>query len=445
MRPLTITRPKPMIEVLGKPLLHHIIDSLPAAIDELVIVIGYKGDQIRTYFGTVFEGRKVTYIVQEKPLGTGHALHLTKHLFAPGEKFLFMLADDLHSPAAIKRLVDRGVGILVQEHPNPERFGVVEVDEHDRVIGIEEKPAQPRTNLVAIGVYVFDTSFFDYPIPLSPRGEYEYDDPFRIMIKKQDVFVERTDFWHPIGYPQDVEAAQARLSTAPHKLSTPVIILAGGAGTRLGETTVPKALVEVAGKPILEHQLERAYAQGCTDITLALGYKAAEIIAWLKKSPYKDVKCSVEDKPLGTGGALKKATAGLTQPCIVINCDDLADVSYAALVRHAGEHFNVLTGTQVGDAGPFGLLECDEFKKICRFTEKAPEVHSGLVSIGHYYLRPEVVQALPEVCSLEHDLFPRLAAEGKLVLYTHTGNYWFGCGTPETLQQTREYFSKTIL
>src|SRR3989344_8985294 len=97
MRPLTLTKPKPMLEVLDKPLLHWIIDSLPEEITEIILVIGYKGDQIKKYFGNSFGGRKITYIEQKEQLGTAHALKLVKPILKNGERFIFMYADDLHS------------------------------------------------------------------------------------------------------------------------------------------------------------------------------------------------------------------------------------------------------------------------------------------------------------------------------------------------------------
>jgi len=125
MRPLTLTRPKPMVSILGKPLLHHIIDSLPAEITELVIVVGYKAEAIQKYFGANFEGKKIHYAHQERALGNAHALFLCKPYIKKGEKFLAMFADDLHSPAAIAKLIKRDWGLLVAEHPEPRKFGVV--------------------------------------------------------------------------------------------------------------------------------------------------------------------------------------------------------------------------------------------------------------------------------------------------------------------------------
>ncbi len=446
MRPLTLVHAKSMIEVLGKPLLHHVIDTLPREITELIIIIGRKGEQIKKYFGNFFERRKITYIHQPKPLGTGHALHLAKRLIKPGERFLFLFADDLHSGKAIKKLVKKGLGVLVQEHPDPSRFASIETDKYGYIIGFEEKPARPKTNLVPVGVFVFDSSFFDYPMPKSPRGEYEYVDPLRAMAKEKRIVVERTDFWHPIGYPHDIDKAEEILGRGrKKKYDTPVIFLAGGLGTRLpkGKRHLPKVLVDIAGKPMLEHQLEWAKKQGFSDIRLALGYKAEAVIDWLKKRRFNNVKYVVEREPLGTGGGIKLAARGVRVPFIAVNSDNLADFNFASLLRHSGGgKFSVVCGIEVGDVRDYGLIECDEHKRICAFREKNPEARSGIVNTGAYVLRPEDFYGTPKAFSIEKDLFPKLAKRRELVLALHRGNYWFDCGTPERLRTVRSHFAK---
>lgn len=449
MRPLTLTTPKPMIRVLGKPLLHWIIQSLPAAITEIVIVIGYKGEQIKEYFGDRCDGRSIRYVWQEKQLGTGHALHLCRELVAPGERFLFMFADDLHSTEAMEKLIARGIGMLGTEHEDPRRFGVLEVDSQGRVVGIEEKPQQPKSKMVAVGVYMLDSRFFEYPMPLSGRGEYEYAEPLRAMLKDVPVMIERTPFWHPVGQPEDIDALERILHEragggAPTAYATPVIIIAGGRGTRLPreEQDKPKCLVEIAGKPILAWQLEELRRQGFNSIRLALGYKAEMVIDWLTTSGNTQVQYSVEKEPLGTGGGLKLAAQGISVPFIAFNCDDLADVSFAALIRHSCDgQYNVITGKPFSGAYTFDSVICDSDKRVREFKQRSPDIAEAIVNIGHYYLRPDIFEGMPDSFSNEKDLFPRLAKEGKLVLHTHTG-YWLTANNAEQIKGTRDFFAK---
>jgi len=450
MRPLTLVKPKPMIEILGKPLLHHIIDSLPEEITELVIVIGYKKEAITSYFGDQFEGRPVTYRVQEKQLGNAHALMLCRDLLSQGERFLFMFADDLHSPKAIKKLLSYELGTIVQEHPDPSRFGVFVINNKNRVISMEEKPRVPKSNLVATGVYILDTRIFEYTASLHESGEYYMTDQIDQMVREHTFVVERTDFWHPIGYPHDISSAENILrkqhGLAIELQTTPVIILAGGRGTRMpeDEKAKPKVLAEITGQPLLYWQIKEIHSQGFSNITLSLGYKADMIIAWLNANNYKDIKYVIEEKPLGTGGGLKRASLGITEPFLALNADDIANVNLSELIRHGADgKYCVVSGMEIDEVSPYGLMICDEHKKICAYEEKKENItQSGMVNIGHYYLLPHVFDATPDVFSIEKDIFPHLAKAGKLLLHQHTG-YWLPTGTSNQLKRTRKYFKSS--
>jgi NDP-sugar pyrophosphorylase family protein len=283
-----------------------------------------------------------------------------------------------------------------------------------------------------------------------PLGEYFLTDIVTKLLQDQTVVVERTDFWHPVGYPKDIEAAEkilGRSHAAPHEwTNTKVVILAGGKGTRLPkeEQEKPKCMVEVAGKPILEHQLQLLHEQGFKNIHLALGYKSEVVIDWLKKRGYKNVNWVVEKEPLGTGGALKFATKGDHEPFLSFFGDILADFNFRGVIRSSNDGiYRVLAGVDFEDVAGMGVIECDEYKRICSFKEKQAEGVPGLINANASYLHPADFASMPDVFSIEQDLYPKLAREGKLVLYQHTGAYWFDCGTPERLARVREFFSKS--
>jgi len=212
LHPLTLTTPKPMLPLLGKPLLEHIIDDLPEIIDELIIVIGYKGEQIQKHFGTKFKHRSVSYIEQKEQLGTGHAALLAKPFLQEGERFLFMYADDLHHPQSIEKALDFEISMLVKEVEDPRPFGTVITDENGLVMEMEEKPEKPKSNLVNIGIYILDTRIFDFKPPLTKKGEYYLTDMIAEFAQKNPVQTIVTKFWHPIGYPKDLEEAKKILN-----------------------------------------------------------------------------------------------------------------------------------------------------------------------------------------------------------------------------------------
>jgi NDP-sugar pyrophosphorylase family protein len=220
MRPLTDEKPKQLLEVLGRPLLDHIVGVLPSEVTELVIVVGYKKEMIQAYMGLEFMGRKVTYIEQEKPTGTAHALALAKHLLAPGERFVFILADDIYDQASIKLALGHERSLLVAEVSDPSRFGIVIADAENKIVDFEEKPEHPKSNLAATGLFVLDTHIFDYPADPHPiNGEYFLTSSVQKMIKDYPVYIERASMWIPIGYPEDLKKAEEILTARSLSIS----------------------------------------------------------------------------------------------------------------------------------------------------------------------------------------------------------------------------------
>lgn len=212
MRPLTLTKPKPMLEVAGKPILHHIIDSLPREVNELVLVVGYLKDRIKNYFGNAFGRFNIHYVEQNEKLGNGHALFLCKDVLQ-NERFLVLFADDLQSPEALQNLLNHQLAIMVKGVEDPRRFGVVQTDTNNHVTRIIEKPENPPTNLAATGVYVLDSRIFSYPLIQHPNGEHYLTDVVTQMVKDYPMKAVTTSFWVPIGYPEDLKKAEEILQS----------------------------------------------------------------------------------------------------------------------------------------------------------------------------------------------------------------------------------------
>ncbi len=200
--PLTLTRPKPLLPVMGAPLLSHQLRALKGIADEAVIVIGYLGDMIREQFGETFEGISIRYIEQREQRGTGHAvLQAVPVITGP---FLALNGDDLYDPEDLKRLALHPGLALAREVEHPERFGVFEIDGNDRVLCLEEKPERPRSNLANIGAYSLDPDIFELlqEVTPSPRGEIEVTDALQRMAEAQDLqVVHARGYYLTIGYP----------------------------------------------------------------------------------------------------------------------------------------------------------------------------------------------------------------------------------------------------
>ncbi len=209
LKPLTDEKPKPLVEVCGTPLLDHIVTALPSAVKELIIVIGYRGDMIKTHCGDEFHGKKVTYVEQTDINGPAKALWLCKELIKG--RFLFMFADDIHGKDDLARAVSYSRSILATTSDNPERFGVIVRNPDGTISDMVEKPDSPSSNLVATGPMVLDQNIFEFP-PENPIND-EFFMPEIIMRYKEKypVAVVEENMWLAIGYPEDVERAEKKL------------------------------------------------------------------------------------------------------------------------------------------------------------------------------------------------------------------------------------------
>ncbi len=211
MRPLTDHTPKPLIQVCGKPLLQHVVEALPAEVDELVLVVGYLQEQIRAHCGSEYEGRKVTYVEQQNFAGgTGDALLCAKDVLQG--KFLFMYADDIHGADALQEAITKDYAILATHSDTPEHFGVLLQNEDGTLQGIIEKPKDPPSHFINIGGFVLDTHIFEYSVSVSEEhGELLVTDMFTQFAQDYPVEIVQQDLWIPVGRPEDIQKAEQQL------------------------------------------------------------------------------------------------------------------------------------------------------------------------------------------------------------------------------------------
>ncbi len=208
MRPLTLTCPKPLVLVAGKPIIEHVVSALPEEIDEIIIVVKYLQEQIRAYCGDIFCGKRVTYVEQGDTKGTAGALSYARP-FIEG-RFLITFADDLLAKKDLEELIKHEYSTLVTIHDHPENFGVVSLNQDGTLRTIIEKPEHPETNLISTGVSVLSPKIFDYE-PEEKRGELFMTGMITGLAKEFPVAVVEASFWQPVGSPQDIPKAEAAL------------------------------------------------------------------------------------------------------------------------------------------------------------------------------------------------------------------------------------------
>ena len=228
-------------------------------------------------------------------------------------------------------------------------------------------------------------------------------------------------------------------------------ILAGGLGTRLQPLTnaAPKVMLPVAGRPFLEILVGHLARAGVADIVLCVGYRAEAIRAHFGDGARWGVHLaySVETRPLGTGGALRRAASGIGQTFLVLNGDSFVSLDIAALAHAHRERLLVAPaclGTivlaRVEEAQDFGAVAVDGAGWVARFEEKTARRGGGVVNGGVYLLEPQLLDLIPPEAptSLELDVFPRVA--GRLAGF-HVDAPLYDIGTPERLAEAERVLS----
>jgi glucose-1-phosphate thymidylyltransferase len=184
LRPLTQVTNKHLLPIYDKPLIYYPLEAMArAGVEEVLLTTNpeHAGHFLQLLGSGREFGLRLTIELQEGANGLADAVGLAEH-FARGSKVLVLLGDNIFTHDLAPRVQafeqqDRGAVIFATEVEEPQHYGVIEVD-GDRVIGIEEKPEHPRSNLAQTGIYLYDERVFSFISELepSPRGELEITD-----------------------------------------------------------------------------------------------------------------------------------------------------------------------------------------------------------------------------------------------------------------------------
>ncbi|TFG23302.1 MAG: glucose-1-phosphate thymidylyltransferase [Promethearchaeota archaeon] len=227
LKPITSSRPKPMIPLAGKPLLEHTIMGLKdAGINDILLIVGYKQDIIKDYFGNGFDkfNIKIEYTTQDEYLGTAHATGYAKD-FIKDDPFLMMYGDLLVDPIIFKEVLqkfnqNKPEGLIsLLEVGNPKEYGIISLNSDGFLEKITEKPSPDLNlgNLANAGIYVFKPIIFKAieKTEKSIRDEYEFTDSMDILINKLNGkivgYTIKDKFWSDIGLPWQLLDANSYL------------------------------------------------------------------------------------------------------------------------------------------------------------------------------------------------------------------------------------------
>jgi UDP-N-acetylglucosamine diphosphorylase/glucosamine-1-phosphate N-acetyltransferase len=237
VRPLTRSRPKAMIPVANRPIIEYVINALlKNGIRDIIVVVGYRKEQVTRYLNGL--GVPIEVVVQEKQLGTAHALRCAESKIT-GD-FLVLPGDNYIDPQSIARIKDIPNAILVKEHPNPSNFGVVLLND-GLVTDIVEKPEHSPSFTVSTGIYSLRKSFFS-----SIRGNDITDAIPAMIAAGHQIRAIPADDWQDAIFAWDLlkmnrrllkNLPMAREGTASRQtiIQGPVSI---GKGTTIGPNTV---------------------------------------------------------------------------------------------------------------------------------------------------------------------------------------------------------------
>ncbi len=204
LSPLTKITNKHLLPIYDKPMIFYPLQTLiNAGIDDILIVTGgnHAGDFLRLLGnGKDFGLKHLNYTYQEGEGGIAQALALAEH-FSDYEKMVVILGDNIIEGNIVQAVKDfkkqkDGAKILLKEVPDPQRFGVAEI-ENDRIVGIDEKPKVPKSKYAVIGIYMYDGKVFDIIRTLKPsgRGELEITDVSNAYIREGNMTYHFLDGW----------------------------------------------------------------------------------------------------------------------------------------------------------------------------------------------------------------------------------------------------------
>ncbi len=215
LRPLTHTGPKQLIPIANKPVSQYAVEDLLACgIKDIAFVVGdVHPERVKEHYGDGSKfGAKFEYVTQGEPRGIAHAVGLCRH-FVQDSNFIVYLGDNLLK-GGIRKYArefqggDASATILLSKVNDPSRFGVASLDRNGKLVGLEEKPKEPKSNLALTGIYFFKPSIFDSIAKLKPswRDELEITEAIQLLLKHGDKINYHVveGWWKDTGTSEDI-------------------------------------------------------------------------------------------------------------------------------------------------------------------------------------------------------------------------------------------------
>ena len=343
LRPFTVTKPKVMLSIAGKPILQYVIESLAQrGVRNIVLVVGYRKGQVLDYIGSGEQfGVDITYVTQDRQLGTAHALAQAKGVTE--SEFLVLPGDKLIEPDAIAQFVGiKPEALLVKRVDNPTRFGAVIV-EKGMVKNIVEKPKQAESNIISIGIYAFTEEIFG-----SIELELDIPDALNNMLAqgKHIAAVETEGTWLDVAYPWDILSVNdAILRRIPANLNGMIetgVALKGLVS--VGKDTVIRSNSYIVGPVVI--------GEGCDIGPNVCIFPSTSIADNVVISPFTEINNSViaDDVNIGSGSIIQDSV--IDKGCVIGG--RFTACSGETEVKVNSEHHLVKVGAMLGEGCSLG-------------------------------------------------------------------------------------------
>jgi glucose-1-phosphate thymidylyltransferase len=343
LRPFTVTKPKVMLSIAGKPILQYVIESLAQnGIRNIVLVAGYRKEQVFDYLGSGEQfGVDITYINQERQLGTAHALAQAKA--ATEKEFLVLPGDNLIDVDTIAQFVAiKPEAMLVRRVDNPVRYGVVTI-EQGVVKDIIEKPKEAKGNIINTGIYAFTTEIFNFI-----EARLDIPDVLNNMIAQgYPINAKEMDgTWLDVVYPWDILSLNdAVLRQIPAKLGGNIeagVSLKGEVS--VGKDTLIRSGSYIAGPVVIGDSCDIG-PNVCILPTTSIGNNVVI-------SSFSEIKNSVisDDVDIGSGCIIQDSV--IDKGCVIKG--HFSACSSQAEVKIDDEHYQVNVGAMLGGGCSLG-------------------------------------------------------------------------------------------
>ena len=200
---MTLTTPKPLLEIQGKKILDYVFDALPDEVDEVIVTVKHLAEKIKSYLGESHKGRKVRY-VQGSEQGSAIGLLACQEFLQDGERFFILHGDEPQRKAELTKCLKHQYSWVCSYVPKLHPTGVATIAPDGKILEVAERPEHPQSNWSAMGTILVDANIFKYSPVAHVSGEYPLSPLLNQFVKDHKVYMVEGNLRPPLMYLDDL-------------------------------------------------------------------------------------------------------------------------------------------------------------------------------------------------------------------------------------------------